>query len=246
MRKIIEINEEQCNGCGQCVPACAEGALQIVDGKVRLVSEVYCDGLGACLGECPQDAIRIIEREAAEFDPEAVERYLEGKGKEESAPEKNIPHACPSSKIQMFTTPCDTANRPAYQSVSASALSHWPVQIALVPPTAPFLRGARLLVAADCTPLAYPNFHDDFLKDRVVMIGCPKFDNVQEYVGKFAEIFQVADIQNVTVIDMEVPCCSRLPLIVKKGMELAHKVLPFEEIVISTRGEVLKHVSSTI
>jgi len=245
-RKIIAINEERCDGCGQCVPACAEGALQIVDGKVRLVSEVYCDGLGACLGECPQGAIQIIERDAAEFDPEAVERYLEEKSRGESTTKKNMPHACPSSGIQMFTSSCDAANRPVCQPITASALSHWPVQIALVPPTAPFLRGARLLVAADCTPFAYPKFHDDFLKDRVVMIGCPKFDNVQEYVKKFAEIFKAADIQNVTVVDMEVPCCSRLPLIVKKGMELAEKVIPFEEIIISTRGEVLKHVSSVV
>jgi ferredoxin len=240
LRKIVQIDEDLCNGCGECVPACAEGALQIVDGKARLAAEIYCDGLGACLGECPQGAIKIIEREADEFDVEAVEHYLAQKGKTEKSGEVPVPHVCPSSRMQVFTSSCEEANRPVSQPGIASALSHWPIQIRLVPPTAPFLRGAHLLVAADCTAFACANFHGDFLKDKVIMIGCPKFDDIQEYLHKFAEVFAVANIQSVTVAEMEVPCCSRLPLIVKKGMELAGKVIPLEEVVISVRGEVLR------
>jgi ferredoxin len=239
LRKIIEIDEDLCNGCGECVPSCAEGALQIVDGKARLVAEIYCDGLGACLGECPTGALRIIEREAEDFDVEAVEEYLQKKEASEKA--EPVMHAgCPSSRLQMFHTTCEEANRPASHQAAASELSHWPVQIRLVPPAAPFLRDAHLLVAADCTPFAYPNFHGEFLKDKALMIGCPKFDDVQDYVRKFAEVFSSANIKSVTVVEMEVPCCARLPLIVKKGMELAGKRIPMEEVVISTQGGILK------
>ncbi|MEW6116234.1 MAG: 4Fe-4S binding protein [Nitrospirota bacterium] len=241
-RKIIEINEDLCNGCGQCVTDCAEGALKIIDGKARLVSEIYCDGLGACLG-CPQGALKIVEREAEAFDEHAVEQYLKQKEQnEKKAAETPVHSGCPSARIQTFTvSPCAEANRPASQSCATSALSHWPVQIRLVPPTAPFLRGAHLLVAADCTPVAYPNFHGEFLKDKVVMIGCPKFDNADEYIQKFADIFRTADIKSVTVLTMEVPCCSRLPLIVERGLAIAGKNIPINNIVISTRGEVLNY-----
>lgn len=243
-RKIIDINEDLCNGCGQCIVSCAEGALQIVDGKARLVSEVYCDGLGACLGHCPTDAIRIIEREAEDFDEEAVEEHLKRMGKTAHAPAKEpVAPACPSARVMTFQSPCQMANRPVFNTDGGSALSHWPVQIKLVPPTAPFLKGADLLVAADCTPAAYPRFHAEFLRDRVVMIGCPKFDNIQEYVQRFADIFSSADIKSVTVVDMEVPCCAKLPLIVKKGLELSGRLVPLEEVVISTRGEILKRES---
>lgn len=241
-RKIIEINEALCNGCGQCVTDCAEGALKIIDGKARLVSDIYCDGLGACLG-CPQGALKIVEREAEAFDEHAVEQYLKQKEQnEKKAAEAPVHSGCPSARIQTFTvSPCAEANRPAAQSCATSALSHWPVQIRLVPPTAPFLRGAHLLVAADCTPVAYPNFHGEFLKDKVVMIGCPKFDNADEYIQKFADIFRTADIKSVTVLTMEVPCCSRLPLIVERGLAIAGKNVPINNIVISTRGEVLNY-----
>ena len=237
--KIFKIDEDLWDGGGQCVPSCAEGALQIVDGKARLVSEVYCDGLGACLGECPTGALKIIEREAEDFDVDAVERYLHEKEKTAENLRPQAPCACPSSRIETFASPCDLANRPAAHSASVSGLSHWPVQIRLVPPTAPFLRDASLVVAADCAPVAYPGFHN-LIRDKVVMIGCPKFDDVQEYVHKFAEIFSTNSIRNVTVIDMEVPCCSRLPLIVKKGLEIAGKDVPVEEIVIGVRGGILK------
>ena len=225
MRKIIKIDEELCDGCGECVPGCAEGALQIIDGKARLVSESYCDGLGACLGECPNGAITMVEREAEDFDEEAVETYL----KEKAEKPADVPLACgcPSIQVQTFAP-------------SVSNLSHWPVQINLIPPIAPFLKGADLLVAADCTLAAYPNFHQDFLNGKVLMIGCPKFDDVEEYIQKFTEIFKLADIKTITALVMEVPCCLGLPVILQRAMMDASKEIPIEEIVISTRGEILK------
>ncbi|MGV8075389.1 MAG: ATP-binding protein [Syntrophobacteraceae bacterium] len=238
VRKIIEINEELCNGCGNCVTSCAEGAIEIIDGKARLVSEIYCDGLGACLGECPQGALRIIERESDEFDPEAVEDRL--KKKEEKKVElPTLPCGCPSSQIRTFVAPSIAGKHPGGEVDAVSALSHWPVQIRLVPPNPPFLRGAHLLVAADCTPVACPNFHGRFVQGRAVLIGCPKFDDAQEYVKKFADIFRASDIQSVTVLDMEVPCCSALPAIVKRGLEASGKNVPIDEVTIGVRGEIL-------
>ena len=236
-RKIIKIDDELCDGCGACVPSCAEGAIEVVDGKAIMLAEKYCDGLGACLGECPKGALTIEERVADEFDEEAVEEYLSARKKEEPAQELVMACGCPSSQIKSFA-PKEAGD--AERTSHNSALSHWPVQIKLVPPTAPFLKGAHLLVAADCTPVAYPNFHRDFLKGKAVMIGCPKFDDVQEYVEKFTEIFKSAGIRSVTVVDMEVPCCSSLPRIVKSGMERAGKSIPVEEVVIGAGGEVLK------
>ena len=240
MRKIIEIDDELCDGCGECVPSCAEGAIEVVDGKARIVAEKYCDGLGACMGDCPNGALRIVEREAEDFDEEAVEQYL--KEKEEEPVEVPLPCGCPSSQVQAFIPAAPTegtmAGDPHARAVSA--LSHWPVQINLVPPTAPFLKGADLLVAADCVPVAYPNFHQDFLKGKVVMVGCPKFDDVENYITKFTDIFKTADINTITTVVMEVPCCSGLPMIVKRALEASGKEIPMEEVVISTRGEVLK------
>jgi ferredoxin len=240
MRRIVKIDEELCDGCGQCVPGCAEGAMEIIDGKARLVSESYCDGLGACLGECPNGAITIVEREADDFDEEAVEAYL--KEKAEKPVEVPLACGCPSTQVQTFipTASGKEAIADNSQLRTQSTLSHWPVQINLVPPTAPFLKGADLLVAADCTPLAYPNFHKDFLKDKVVMIGCPKFDDVEDYILKFTEIFKNADIKSITALIMEVPCCSGLPMIVKRAMDAAGKDIPMEEIVVSVKGDILK------
>jgi ferredoxin len=234
-RKIIHIDDELCDGCGACVPSCAEGAIEVVDGKARMVAEKYCDGLGACLGECPKGALTIEERVADEFDEEAVEEYLSKK--KEPAEELVMACGCPSSQIKALAPEAQDEVGGGDQK---STLSHWPVQIKLVPPTAPFLKGAHLLVAADCAAVAYPNFHRDFLKGKAVMIGCPKFDDVQEYVEKFAQIFRAADVKRVTIADMEVPCCSALPRIVKRGMELAGKSLPMEEVVISSSGEILR------
>jgi len=239
VRKIVEIDEENCDGCGQCVIACAEGAIEIVDGKAKLIKDVYCDGLGACLGECPQGALRIIEREAAEFDPEAVEHHLEQMKRQAEAPKAAPISHCPSSQVRMFQVSSEPGMQPNVQEPVSSALSNWPVQIRLVPAKAPFLKGADLLVAADCTPIAYGNFHRDFLQGKALLLGCPKLDDVPQYVEKFAEIFSTADLKSVTVLSMEVPCCSALGVIVKKGMEKSGKSVPMEEVVIGVRGDIL-------
>jgi NAD-dependent dihydropyrimidine dehydrogenase PreA subunit len=242
-RKIIQIDEEKCDGCGQCVISCAEGALTIEDGKAKVISENLCDGLGACIGECPQGALEIIEREAAEFDEEAVEEHLAAKGSRSPKETLQPITGCPSARIQTFVpvAGCEKANQPAVFGDEASALSHWPVQIRLVPPTAPFLKGADLLVVADCVPVAFPSLHRDFLQGKAVMIGCPKFDNAQEYIQKFAAIFGKAGIRSITTVVMEVPCCSGLPGIVAKALALAGRHIPTEEVVISTRGKIIEH-----
>lgn len=248
-RKIIEIDEERCNGCGQCVEACAEGAIQVVNGKAKLVSETYCDGLAACLGECPVDALRIVEREAEAFDAAAVPQKpihvgVAGGRVESPGPDiqagLTLPCGCPSAGMEVFASPCDTANKPLIQEDNASALAHWPVQIRLVPPSAPFLRGAHLLVASDCTPVAYPLFHRDFIEGKTVLVGCPKFDDAEDYADRFAEIFKTADIRSVTIVVMEVPCCSKMPLIVQQGMRKAGVQIPTEVVVVSTRGKILR------
>jgi Pyruvate/2-oxoacid:ferredoxin oxidoreductase delta subunit len=237
LRKIIEIDEELCDGCGQCVPGCAEGALQIIDGKARVVSETYCDGLGACIGECPRGALQIVEREVASFDEKAAQLHV---AKKELSV---LPCGCPSTNIQTFGTvsSCESANRPAIigEKGRESFLTHWPVQIRLIPASAPFLKRADLLVLADCTAVAFPTLHRDLMKGKVVMMGCPKFDDVRNYISKFADIFRTADIKSVTTVVMEVPCCSGLPQIVKKGMAQANKEIPMEEVVLSKRGKIL-------
>ncbi len=240
-RKIIEIDENLCDGCGQCVPDCAEGSLQIVDGKARLVEDKLCDGLGACLGACPQGALRIVEREAEEFDEEAVEEFLKEKEKEKK--QKQAAPSCPSAKLKSFgqQTPCQAANRPETINKTAgnnSALSHWPVQIRLVPPEAPFLKDADLLISADCTPLAYPDFHRELLQGRVVMMGCPKFDDQESYVQKLSEVFRKSGVKSVTVAIMEVPCCGSMRGIVAEAMKQAGADIPVSEVVVGTQGEI--------
>jgi Fe-S-cluster-containing hydrogenase component 2 len=239
-RKIIEIDEERCDGCGQCVPSCAEGALQVVDGKARLIGEGYCDGLGACLEECPLGALRIVERMAEDFDEDAVDQHLRARGNAGDSPV--IPgHSCPSTRMESRASSGPTGDMGAHsgQEQDRSALSHWPVQIRLVPPTAPFLKGSDLLVLADCAPVAYPNLHQDLLGGKTVMMGCPKFDDPSAYIDKFAEVFKAADIRSITIAVMEVPCCQGLQMIVKKGMEIARMRIPVEQVVISTRGDLL-------
>ncbi len=240
-RKIIEIDEERCNGCGQCVIACAEGAIEIIEGKAKVVSDSLCDGLGACIGECPEGALNIIEREAEDFDEAAVEKHLTERDQKKTS-EKEMPCGCPSTQLKSFdfSSPCRDANIPSSIESLKSELRHWPVQIKLVPPTAPFLKGADLLVPADCVPIAFPSFHSTFLKGKAVMMGCPKFDNPKEYIDKFAEVFRTADIHKVTCVIMEVPCCSGLPVILQKGMEAAGKKVPMEVVVISSQGEIIE------
>lgn len=234
LRKIIEIDDELCTGCGECVPDCAEGSLQIIDGKARLVEDKLCDGLGACLKSCPTGALRIIEREADEFDEKAVEAFLEAKKNTEHAPAKG----CPSAMLQNFgESPCAAANVPGSQT--DSSLSHWPVQIRLIPASAQFLENCDLLIAADCSAVAYPDINRDFVKGRVVMMGCPKFDDAQLYIDRFTEIFQQRAINSVTVVIMEVPCCSGMLQILKKARDNASSTIPVRQVVISTRGAII-------
>ncbi len=239
LRKIIEIDEELCDGCGQCVPACEEGAIQIIDGKAKLVAEKYCDGLGACLGDCPTGALKLIEREAEEFDEDAVEEYLAELDKKDKSHQPSLACGCPSTNVQVLNVDNKASASKIGTSNITSTLSNWPVQIKLIPPGAPFLQNADLLVMADCCAIVYPNIHGDFLPGKVVMMGCPKFDNPAEYVEKFAEIFERNDINSITLVNMEVPCCSGLIKIIEKAQDEAQKQIPVKEICISTRGTIL-------
>ena len=242
LRKIVEIDEEKCDGCGLCVPSCAEGAIRIIDGKAKLIAEKYCDGLGACLGECPRDAIHIVEKEVEEFDEEAVKEHLQSEGMKTEEKTAIMPRGCPSANIRSFADP--VANKPTGTpkpvDKTPSALSHWPVQIRLVPPHAPFLKNADLLVAADCSPIAYSDFHRDFLTGKVVMMGCPKFDDTKLYEERFRQIFSQAEVKSVTVLVMEVPCCQGLPAIVQAALKDAGKNIPLEIVTIGLKGKILQ------
>jgi len=241
-RKIIEIDDQLCNGCGQCVPSCAEGALQIINGKARVIAENLCDGLGACLGECPTGALQVVERQAEEFDEHAVKKYLSEKEKTAKEKEPALACGCSSQHIQTFmpsTSGCRQMDNGKKTGSRVSALTHWPIQIRLVPANASFLKNADLLVAADCTAVAYAGLHDELLAGRVIMMGCPKFDDKELYVQKFAEIFSKAGIKSITVLIMTVPCCSGLPWIVKNGMEAAGVNIPINEIMINPQGQVI-------
>ncbi len=248
MRKIIEIDDELCDGCGQCIPGCAEGAIQIIDGKARLVSEKFCDGLGACLGDCPTGALRVVEREAEEFDEEAVEEYLKTveKPAEETA-EPTMACGCPSSQIRSFepAAACPSAAPSVGTGAGESALTHWPIQIGLIPPTAPFLKGADLLVLADCVAGSYPGLHRDLIPGRVVMMGCPKFDDIEGYVARFTEIFKTAKPRSITIAMMEVPCCSALSSVVKEALRASGAAIPVEEMIIGIRGEMLEKMKAS-
>ena len=237
MRKVIEIDEALCNGCGQCVPACEEGAIQVIDGKAKLVADKYCDGLGACLGDCPTGALKVIEREADTFDEEAVAAHLATMKAAPPADAPSAPRGCPSAQLRSL----NPANPDAQDAAdpTPSALKHWPVQIRLVPPTAPFLEGADLLVAADCVPVAYAGFHRDFLRDKVVMVGCPKFDDLEMYEERFRDIFAANDVNSVTAMVMEVPCCQGLPVAVQRAMQKAGKNVPLEIVVVGVQGDIL-------
>lgn len=237
-RKIVKIDEERCNGCGLCIPNCAEGALKIIDGKARLISERFCDGLGACLGHCPQDAITIIEREAEEFDEVAVEAHLHQQGsRPEPQPVVKPTTGCPSSRPIQLRSPQARTEGPS-ATPSASMLSHWPVQLKLVPVKAPYFEGADLLVAADCVPFAYGSFHRDFLKGKAVVIGCPKLDDAQYYREKMTEIFKGNSLNSITIAYMEVPCCFGLVKIVEDALLASQKAIPLRMVKIGIRGEV--------
>ena len=233
LRKIIRIDEEKCNGCGLCVPACAEGALQIVDGKAKLVSEKYCDGLGACLGECPQGAIIIEERAAEEFEEEAVKLHLEKK----KHTMEELPCGCPSAMVTQFERREMPGATLSVNMTQPSMLSHWPVQLTLVSPAAPFLQGDDLVLTADCVPFAYADFHQDFIKDHTVLVACPKLDDFQSHLKKLTDILSHSSVKSLTVVHMEVPCCAGLVYMVKQAMQLARKDIPLKEVTIGIRGD---------
>ena len=233
LRKIVKIDEEKCDGCGNCAIACAEGALQIIDGKAKLISENYCDGLGACLGECPQGAITVEERVSDEFEEEAVEHHLQ---KKEHAREE-LPCGCSSATVTQFEREEETEAAPS-TTKPRSLLRHWPVQLTLVPPTAPFLQGADLVLAADCVPFAYAGFHQDFIKDHALLIACPKLDDFEAHQRKLADILSHSEVKSLTVVHMEVPCCSGLTHMAKQAINLSDKDIPFKEVIIGIKGDL--------
>lgn len=242
IRKIISINEEKCNGCGLCVNACHEGALKIIGGKAKLISDTYCDGLGNCLPQCPTGAIEIIEREAGDFDEEAVKKHIT---ENKPGPASLFP-GCPGSRARIIAKHSDTtkadsearagSHRTAVQH-EESQLGQWPCQIRLVPPDAPYFDNADLLVAADCTAFAYANIHQDFMKDRITIIGCPKLDDT-DYSKKLAQILSCSNIKSITVLRMEVPCCGGLVNAVKNAMLSSGRLIPWNVITISIDGNI--------
>lgn len=246
-RNIITIDEEKCNGCGLCVNACQEGALKLVNGKAKLVSESYCDGLGNCLPECPTGAITIEEKEAADFDEEAVKKHMAAQREPKS--ESKIPPVfqCPGTKSMTFKVKPESEPAPAAATAAGklqSQLRQWPVEIKLVSPTATYFDGAHILVAADCTAYAYANMHEDFIKGRVTLIGCPKLDSV-DYSEKLTDILKNNDIKSVTVVKMEVPCCSGLENAVKTAIKNTlldtDKMIPWNTVTISLKGEIMQN-----
>ena len=275
-RKIIKIDEDKCNGCGLCIPNCPEGALQIIDGKARLISDLFCDGLGACIGHCPQGAINIEEREAEKYDEKKVMANIVKQGKNtiiahikhlkehnefgylkeamDYLVTKGIkirpgdltetmvsgPCGCPGSKVVDSSKKEVLANHGVSGGKNISELKTWPVQLKLVPAFAPFLNGADILIAADCVPFAYADFHQDLLKDKILLVGCPKLDDVLYYKEKISQIIANNEIKSITYAHMEVPCCFGLLPAIKDAIAGSGKKMPFEDITISIKGERLK------
>lgn len=232
IRKIIKINADLCNGCGACAAACHEGAIRMVDGKAKLVREDYCDGLGDCLPACPTGAITFEHREAPAYDEKAVLAAKEaGKG-------PKLPCGCPGTNVKTFARPAVASSPCADCSTPVSQLSQWPVQIKLAPVNAPWFEGANLLIAADCTAYAYGNFHNEFIRNRVTLIGCPKLDSV-DYSEKLTQILLHNKIKSVTVVRMEVPCCGGIEQAVKQALMASGKFIPWQVVTISTDGRKL-------
>lgn len=231
IRKIIEINEDKCNGCGACAAACHEGAIGMIDGKAKLLRDDYCDGLGDCLPTCPTGAISFVEREAAAYDEAAVLAAKEKK-------EQSLPCGCPGSAAKSIKRP-ETDSAPT--APQESQLRQWPVQIKLAPVNAPWFNGAKLLVAADCTAYAYAGFHQDFIKGHITLVGCPKLDTV-DYSDKLTEIIKNNDIQSVTVVRMEVPCCGGIEAAVKTALRNSGKLIPWNVVTITTDGNILENI----
>jgi len=242
---MIRIDEALCDGCGNCVPSCEEGALAIIDGKAKLVSEVYCDGLGACLGDCPQDALSIVDVEAAAFDQQAVDRHLAAMKAEQAAEPKSAPPAfepcgCPGSRSVAFDGPGPDAETAVASGPQPSQLRQWPVQLHLVSPHASYFQGAEVLLAADCTAFAVGDFHDTHLKGRSLAVACPKLDSSQEiYVDKLAALVDEARISSFTVMIMQVPCCQGLLRVLQAALARAQRSVPVRVIVVGIQGEIL-------
>jgi len=232
IRKVVRIDEEKCTGCGVCVPACAEGALRIVDGKAKLVGDKYCDGLGACLGECPEDAITIEEREAEEFDDTAVGHHVH----QHSQVKETLACGCSSASVTRLERR-DVGNECPNSMRQESKLENWPVQLTLVPPGAPFLQGADVVLAADCVPFAYAGFHQDFLRDHALLVACPKLDDFQAHLAKLTEVLRGSTVKSITVVRMEVPCCSGLTHMVREAIRLSGRKIPQGEVIIGIKGD---------
>jgi ferredoxin len=232
-RQIIKIDQEKCDGCGLCVPSCAEGAIVIVDGKAQLLADKFCDGLGACLGECPAGALTIEERESDEFVGPAP--GAPGEHGHQESPGAPAPEAfvCPGSAMRQF--------KPAAAPVAgASALGHWPVKLRLVSPKAPFLKGAELLVAADCGPFAAGDFHARYLAGKAVVCGCPKFDDLEDAVARLTGILKENDLKGITIVNMEVPCCQGLVEAVRRALQASGKSLPVSICTLGAQGQVVQ------
>ncbi|MBQ8955220.1 MAG: 4Fe-4S binding protein [Clostridia bacterium] len=236
IRKIIHIDEEKCNGCGLCAEACHEGAIDMVGGKAKLMRENFCDGFGDCLSNCPIGAITFEEREAPAYDEAAVKKAQEGK---KMVGMKNVQHdgECPGSRMMQFAHE-ETENTPVSMAKPVSRLGQWPCQIKLVPTQAPFFDGAKLLIAADCTAYAYANMHDDFMRGKITIIGCPKLDAV-DYTDKLTEIITNNDIKSVTIVRMEVPCCGGLQRAAENALRSSGKFIPWQVVTISRDGNIL-------
>lgn len=282
-RKIIKIDEKKCTGCSLCIPNCPEGALQIIDGKARLISDLFCDGLGACIGHCPEGAISIEERDAEAYDEKTVMLNIIKQGKNvikahlqhlkehgenkllsdalavlkekkiKSPLEENATHAphthgmagCPGAKVMDFRKKTSTVKKDRAIPTMESELTQWPIQIMLVPPHAPYLNNCDLLIAADCVPFAYPNFHTDLLKGKVVLVGCPKLDDIAFYKERISQIVRNQNLKSITYVYMEVPCCHGMVNVIQSAISDSGKNIPFEDIMISIRGQILKHASKT-
>lgn len=235
LRKIISIDEEKCNGCGLCVTACHEGALQLINGKARLISESYCDGLGDCLPECPTGAITLQEKETVEYDEEAVKKNME---KRQTQTHSSQPCGCPGTQAKLLARKHEP---PVFQSEvsSSSQLNQWPCQLKLIPVNASYLDNAHLLIAADCTAFAYPAIHQKFMRNKITLIGCPKLDDT-DYSEKLTAILKQHEIKSVTVLRMEVPCCGGIVQAVKKALINSETLIPWHVVTISTDGRIIE------
>ena len=250
IRRVIEIDEEKCTGCGICADACHEGAIEVIDGKAKLTRDDYCDGLGDCLPSCPEDAISFVEREAAAYDEQAVKENMARKAAEKqgSAADEHAGHghdhggmACPGSQMHKFKRGAidrEDAPAAAHQASAESQLGQWPCQIKLVPTNADYFDEAKLLIAADCTAFAYANLHQEFMRGKITLIGCPKLDDI-DYSEKLTTIIADNDIQSVTIIRMEVPCCGGLEMATKKALQASGRFIPWNVVTVSIDGKIL-------